>query len=73
MANKKTNSYLPQIEFYYQGVTSPVIHQQSLKELIKMRNVWLNYKRRDDARIYKQQLNSIEQCIRILFSESVLK
>lgn len=67
-------SYLPQIEYYYQGSISPVIKKQKLKELINMRIRWLNYQnpillRRKDMQIYKQQLASIEQCIRILFSE----
>ena len=74
ITNKTATSYLPQIEYYYQGAISPVIKKQNLKELIIMRNVWLNYKnpillRRKDMQIYKQQLASIEQCIRILFSE----
>jgi hypothetical protein len=72
--NKKEERHLPQIEYYYDGYIYPFIGKASLKELIEMRETWLNYKnpclyRRDDRKTYKRQLVCIERCINILFSE----
>lgn len=40
---KKEEKHLPQIEYYYDGYI-PLTGKASLKELIEMRETWLNYK-----------------------------
>lgn len=66
--------HLPQIEYYYKGTIYPFIGKLNLKELLIVRNTWLNYKspillKKADRDTHKSQLSCIEQCIRILFSE----
>lgn len=66
--------HLPQIEYYYKGTIYPFIGKLNLKELVVVRNTWLNYSnpillKKADRDIHKRQLCCIEQCIHILFSE----
>ncbi len=72
--NGNVSPYLPQIEYHYKGTIYPLIGTLNLRELLVVRNTWINYKnpillKKADRELHKNQLLCIEQCIRILFSE----
>lgn len=72
MTNNKS-TYLPQIEYYYEGNIYPFIGDADLKTLIRWRmeneDSGIPFGYNKDARnTYFQHMACIEQCIRILFS-----
>lgn len=72
MSNNKS-TYLPQIEYYYEGSIYPFIGDADLKTLIRWRKekedsgIPIGYNK-DARNTYFQHMACIEQCIRILFS-----
>lgn len=72
MTNNKS-TFLPQVEYYYDGHIYPFIGNADLKTLVRWRLEKLQsdaiYHYNKDARAtYFEHLACIEQCIRILFS-----